>query len=248
MEPRDAGYCDADIEATSFDQSCTNDTDCVLVDVGQISLLDMRFPFDEERCVLRTARDPHEPSDVVRESIEVVRAAWRPGRGHSTLLRDGRSKRGPLPGSSAADLLGFHARARTVGLAFPGRKSCVRFHYIVRGSAWLRVDNADEPDVALSGGDLATLRADVELPDHTAGVAPRDVIDTHGGAAWMVAEHVRVAERQDMQKAATLLRDGARLAEASRLTGYASEASFSHAFRQWAGVAPGAWRRKPMPG
>ncbi len=133
-------------------------------------------------------------------------------------------------------------------LAFPGRKSCVRFHYIVRGSAWLRVDNADEPDVALSGGDLATLRADVELPDHTAGVAPRDVIDAHGGAAWMVAEHVRVAERQDMQKAATLLRDGARLAEASRLTGYASEASFSHAFRQWAGVAPGAWRRKPMPG
>jgi len=47
-----------------------------------------------------------------------------------------------------------------------------------------------------------------------------------------------------MQKAATLLRDGATLAEASRLTGYASEASFSHAFRQWAGVAPGAWRRK----
>jgi AraC-like DNA-binding protein len=47
-----------------------------------------------------------------------------------------------------------------------------------------------------------------------------------------------------MQKAATLLRDGVRLAEASRLTGYASEASFSHAFRQWAGVAPGAYRKK----
>jgi AraC-like DNA-binding protein len=53
-----------------------------------------------------------------------------------------------------------------------------------------------------------------------------------------------------MQKAATLLRDGAALAEASRLTGYASEASFSHAFRQWAGVAPGAYRkqlREPSP-
>ena len=49
--------------------------------------------------------------------------------------------------------------------------------------------------------------------------------------------------RLRMQKAATLLRDGARLTEASRLTGYASEASFSHAFRQWAGVAPGAYRK-----
>jgi len=28
---------------------------------------------------------------------------------------------------------------------------------------------------------------------------------------------------------------------------YASEASFGYAFRQWAGVAPGAWRRKLMP-
>ena len=54
--------------------------------------------------------------------------------------------------------------------------------------------------------------------------------------------------RLRMQKAATLLRDGARLAEASRLTGYASEASFSHAFRQWAGVAPGAYRKQVIPG
>ena len=50
-----------------------------------------------------------------------------------------------------------------------------------------------------------------------------------------------------MQRAATLLREGATLAKASRLTGYASEASFSHAFRQWAGVAPGAWRKKIKP-
>jgi AraC-like DNA-binding protein len=50
--------------------------------------------------------------------------------------------------------------------------------------------------------------------------------------------------RLRMQKAATLLREGATLANASRLTGYASEASFSHAFRQWAGVAPGAYRKQ----
>jgi len=50
--------------------------------------------------------------------------------------------------------------------------------------------------------------------------------------------------RLRMQKAATLLRAGATLANASRLTGYASEASFSHAFRQWAGVAPGAYRKR----
>lgn len=40
------------------------------------------------------------------------------------------------------------------GLAFlGGKKNCVRFHYMVRGSAWLNVDNTEEPDVALSGGD-----------------------------------------------------------------------------------------------
>ena len=50
--------------------------------------------------------------------------------------------------------------------------------------------------------------------------------------------------RLRMQKAAALLRDGARLAEASHLTGYASEASFSYAFRQWSGVAPGAYRKQ----
>lgn len=50
--------------------------------------------------------------------------------------------------------------------------------------------------------------------------------------------------RLRMQKAATLLRDGARLAEATRQTGYSSEASFSHAFRQWSGVAPGAYRKQ----
>ena len=43
------------------------------------------------------------------------------------------------------------------GIAFTGAKSCVRFHYIVRGSASLRVRNSHEPDVALSGGDLAVV-------------------------------------------------------------------------------------------
>jgi AraC-like DNA-binding protein len=46
------------------------------------------------------------------------------------------------------------------------------------------------------------------------------------------------------------LREGATLAKASHLTGYASEGSFSHAFRQWAGVTPGAYRklRESSPG
>jgi len=282
------------------------------------------------------------------------------------------------------------------GVALSGRKSCVRFHYMVRGSAWLSVEKTDEPDVALSGGDLAvlplghahTLRdhprsasvrfddvaqcdsrsavmqlevgargaetnfvtacfvlddplarqilallppvirmrpeaehgvpsfaeniqfitheietdrpgseivllrmADVlfiqilrahlaRVPDDGGGFlgALRDpstaaalgAMHHRADAPWTVASLARevglsrsvfaarftqlVGEpplgyltRLRMQKAATLLRDGARLAEASRLTGYASEASFSHAFRQWAGVAPGAWRRKLVP-
>jgi hypothetical protein len=43
------------------------------------------------------------------------------------------------------------------GLAFPGGQSCIRFHYVLRGSAWLSVDKTDEPRIALSGGDLAVL-------------------------------------------------------------------------------------------
>jgi AraC-like DNA-binding protein len=46
-----------------------------------------------------------------------------------------------------------------------------------------------------------------------------------------------------MQRASVLLREGATLSKASQMTGYASEASFSYAFRQWAGVTPGAYRR-----
>jgi AraC-like DNA-binding protein len=280
------------------------------------------------------------------------------------------------------------------GLAFPeGKKNCVRFHYLVRGSAWLNVDNAAEPDVALSGGDLAVFPLghahvlrdhprsapvcvddvaqcdsrsvvmqlevgakgaetsfvtgafvlDDPLARHILAVLPpvirmrpeleqavpsfleniqfitrevetdrpgseivllrmADVIfiqilraylarvpDDGGGflgalrdpstaaalgamhqraeAPWTVASLAKevglsrsvfasrftqlVGEpplgyltRLRMQKAATLLREGAGLSEASRLTGYASEASFSHAFRQWAGVAPGAYRKQ----
>lgn len=279
------------------------------------------------------------------------------------------------------------------GLNFRSGKTCVRFHYMVRGSAWLGVDNTNEPDVALSGGDLAVLplghahvlrdhprstpvnvddvarcdsrslimqlevgakgpetnfvtgafvlddplarqilavlppvirmrpeaeqgvpsflenlqfisremeadrpgseivllrMADVifiqilraflaRVPDDGGGflAALRDpstaaalgAMHHRAEAPWTVAslaEEVGLSRsvfaarftqlvgepplsyltRLRMQKAATLLREGATLANASRLTGYASEASFSHAFRQWAGVAPGAYRKQ----
>ena len=282
------------------------------------------------------------------------------------------------------------------GLAFPEGQNCIRFHYVIRGSAWLSVDKTDEPHVALSGGDLAVLplsHAHV-LRDHPGSAPVRvgdvaqcgsrsvvmhlelgakgpetsfitgafvlddplarqilavlppvirmtpeaeqgvpsffeniqfitrevetdrpgsevvllrmaDVIfiqilraylarvpDDCGGflgalrdpntaaalgamhhraeVPWTVASLAKevglsrsvfaarfaqlVGEpplgyltRLRMQKAAMLLREGATLAKASQLTGYASEASFSHAFRQWAGVAPGVWRRKQPP-
>lgn len=281
------------------------------------------------------------------------------------------------------------------GLAVPGAKNCVRFHYVVRGSAWLAIDDSDAPEVALSGGDLAVfphghghaLRDDPRSPvrswnacarsaaEPTPGVLHMNlgtkgaettfltgafVIDdplatpilatlpplirmnpdteqavpsfleniqfitrevetnrpgseivllrmadvmfiqilraylarsaeSSGGflralrdpstAAALGAMHRRAEEpwtvaslaeevglsrsvfaarftelvgepplayltRLRMQKAGELLREGAALAKVSRLTGYSSEASFSHAFRQWAGVAPGAWRRR----
>ena len=278
------------------------------------------------------------------------------------------------------------------GLAFPGRQTCVRFHYMVRGSAWLSVDNTDEP-VALSGGDLAVLplghthvlrdhpRSTPARVDDVARCGSRSVVmhlevgakgpetsfvtgafvlddplarqiltvlppvvrmrpeveqggpsfldnmqfitrevetdrpgsevvllrmadvifiqilraylarvsEDGGGflgalrdpstaaalgamhhraeAPWTVASLAKevglsrsvfaarftqlVGEpplgyltRLRMQKAAILLRDGATLAKTSHLTGYGSEASFSHAFRQWAGVAPGAYRKQ----
>jgi AraC-like DNA-binding protein len=50
--------------------------------------------------------------------------------------------------------------------------------------------------------------------------------------------------RLRMQRASLFLREGATLAAAAQMTGYASEASFSYAFRQWSGIAPGAYRRQ----
>jgi len=50
--------------------------------------------------------------------------------------------------------------------------------------------------------------------------------------------------RLRMQRASLLLRAGATLAKASKFAGYASEASFSYAFRQWAGIAPGEYRKR----
>jgi AraC-like DNA-binding protein len=279
------------------------------------------------------------------------------------------------------------------GVALSGGKSCVRFHYVVRGSAWLSVNETSEPDVALSGGDLAVLPLghahalrdhprsssvpfddvaqcdsrsavmqvelgaegpetsfvtacfilDDPLARQILSVLPpvirmtpeaeqggrsfseniqfitREVetdrpgseivllrmadvifiqilraylahVPNDGGgflgalrdpstaaalgamhhraeAPWTVAslaEEVGLSRsvfaarftqlvgepplgyltRLRMQKAATLLREGATLAKVSHLTGYASEASFSQAFRQWAGVAPGAYRKQ----
>lgn len=281
------------------------------------------------------------------------------------------------------------------GVSLAGGKHCVRFHYVVRGNAWLSIDKADEPRVALAGGELAvlprghghalrdqprsqavrfeelarcaTLRStgvtrlriggdgpettfvtgafvlddpfatpilatlpplirlspcteasvpsfvenlrfvtrEVESNDPGSEIVLLRMADVmfiqilraylsrvpqdHGGllgalrdpstaaalgamhqrydAPWTVAslaEEVGLSRsvfaarftqlvgepplgyltRLRMQKASTLLRDGASLAKASRLTGYGSEASFSHAFRQWSGEAPGAWRRK----
>ena len=110
------------------------------------------------------------------------------------------------------------------------------------------------------GGFLAALRD----PSTAAALA---AMHEHAAAPWTVASLARevglsrsvfaarftqlVGEpplgyltRLRMVKASTLLREGATLASASRLTGYGSEASFSHAFRHWSGVAPGAWRRR----
>ena len=65
------------------------------------------------------------------------------------------------------------------------------------------------------------------------------IVRLYAAAFWLYGqtEDARV-------NAATHLREGATLAKASHLTGYASEASFSQAFRQWAGVAPGAYRKQ----
>src|SRR6202521_2632279 len=85
------------------------------------SLLDMRFLSTKNDCVLFAASDPHEQCDAVRKSCEIVRAAWRHGFGLVMLLLDGCSERGSRPGSSAANLLGFHGRARTLGPGLPGK-------------------------------------------------------------------------------------------------------------------------------
>ncbi|MBZ5715924.1 AraC family transcriptional regulator [Nannocystis pusilla] len=281
------------------------------------------------------------------------------------------------------------------GVALPVVKSCIRFHYVVRGSAWLSVDRTDEPRVALSGGDLAVLplghahalrdhprsatrrfeevarcvtrpthgvihidlglkgpetnfitgafvlddplatpilaalpplirmtpdaeqavpsfldniqfitreiatnrpgseivllrMADVlfiqilraylaRLPEDGGGFlgALRDpsiaaalgAMHRRAEAPWTVASLAKEAglsrsvfaarftelvgepplgylTRLRMQNAAALLREGAPLAKVSLLTGYSSEASFSHAFRKFSGMAPGAWRRR----
>ncbi|WP_438028408.1 cupin domain-containing protein [Sorangium sp. So ce233] len=49
--------------------------------------------------------------------------------------------------------------------------------------------------------------------------------------------------RLRLERAAELLRAGSTLADVAQRTGYSSEAAFSHAFRQWAGTPPGAYRK-----
>jgi AraC-like DNA-binding protein len=53
---------------------------------------------------------------------------------------------------------------------------------------------------------------------------------------------LRYLARWRMQRAARMLRDGARVAEAADAVGYASEAAFSRAFRRETGIPPAAWR------
>src|SRR3981081_2520638 len=121
------------------------------------SLLDMRFPFDEQRCVLRTAPDPHEPSEVVRGRIEIGPAAGSPGLGRSTLLLMDALSAVLAPVRLQQTCWAFTVGRAPWGLTFSGRTSCVRFHYVVRGSAWLNVDNTNEPAVPLPGVSLAVL-------------------------------------------------------------------------------------------
>ncbi|XYH95466.1 cupin domain-containing protein [Sorangium sp. So ce1128] len=49
--------------------------------------------------------------------------------------------------------------------------------------------------------------------------------------------------RLRMERATALLRAGSTLADVAQRTGYSSEAALSHAFRQWAGTPPGAYRK-----
>jgi AraC-like DNA-binding protein len=53
---------------------------------------------------------------------------------------------------------------------------------------------------------------------------------------------LRYLARWRMQRAARMLRGGARVAEAADAVGYASEAAFSRAFRRETGIPPAAWR------
>lgn len=102
-----------------------------------------------------------------------------------------------------------------------------------------------DPGVATA---LALISQEPEHPWTVASLAKRVGVSRSAFAArftQLVGESpLAYLTRMRMQKAAVLLREGATLARTSELTGYATEASFGHAFRQWAGMSPGAWRRK----
>jgi AraC-like DNA-binding protein len=48
-----------------------------------------------------------------------------------------------------------------------------------------------------------------------------------------------------MERAAARLREGTAIKAIAGQCGYATEAAFTHAFRRWAGVPPGAFRTRP---
>lgn len=64
-------------------------------------------------------------------------------------------------------------------------------------------------------------------------------------ASFVGAPPMQYLARWRLQVAATLLtRQGITIAEAASEVGYESEAAFNRAFKKFAGMPPGAWRRE----
>lgn len=63
--------------------------------------------------------------------------------------------------------------------------------------------------------------------------------------ATMGMPPMRYLYERRMERAAARLRDGGAIKEIAGQCGYATEAAFTHAFRRWAGLPPGAFRTRP---
>lgn len=63
--------------------------------------------------------------------------------------------------------------------------------------------------------------------------------------ATMGVPPMRYLYERRMGRAAARLREGAAIKEIAGQCGYATEAAFTHAFRRWAGMPPGAFRTRP---